>query len=149
MPPVLQAIVSKLLAKKPEDRYQAPEDLATALAPLARAGGSSPPGPEAITPVPNPSALSGSPWAAATERAETPDTDPSPRPSYRAPTRRLPTKALAAATVGLFLLGGAIVVAVVSSGDSKAKPAAQAPAAAATPRRSRRAGRKRRRGPSR
>src|SRR5262249_14016259 len=39
VPPALAAVVRKLMAKKPEDRYQAPAELVRALEPFARTGG--------------------------------------------------------------------------------------------------------------
>ena len=52
VPPAIQTIIRKLMAKRPEERFQTAAEAATALEPFARVGGYPPPVPQSPVPLP-------------------------------------------------------------------------------------------------
>jgi serine/threonine-protein kinase len=65
-PPELQALLARMMAKKPDTRPKTPAEVAAALEPLARGAGAVP----VATATPGPSSVSGDAWATLNESAD-------------------------------------------------------------------------------
>jgi WD40 repeat protein/tRNA A-37 threonylcarbamoyl transferase component Bud32 len=137
VPAEVSAVVQKLLAKRPDDRYQTPADLAAALATLLSKP-DAPPGARVSRPLIDRRKAGGTPalppgdaaaivtWAGIS--AETADDRPAPgRAARRAPASRWFWYAIAASFGVLLVLVAALVIVVATYGDRPGARATEAP----------------------
>jgi serine/threonine-protein kinase len=89
LPPDLSAAVHRMLAKKPEDRYQTPGEVAVALQPWAQLAAAPTPVPAVLKPavVLDPAAYSSDPILVTTAHPPAPAATPTPTPKPAAPAR--------------------------------------------------------------
>jgi serine/threonine-protein kinase len=135
VPPGVQAIISKLLAKKPEDRFQTPAELAAALAAFAGKGGKRAVAEVNVTPLPNnPVPRPGAMSETLAANPDTPDALPTlQRPGFLGRTFHGLPRGARWGLLGAAVLIPVLAILLLFAGSKKERPEARATEAARPP----------------